>query len=203
MKNVYTLACEENPHVTLEEIREDVKVNLEEFDKYWVTFEQLYVFELMLIEADARRFVTDAIEIEKEMTEIEKQENRRGTMFMDSAKYNEVRKKLIKMIGKINSVSNFNSEGHGRDDFKLDMLVTAEKLVRRISKTQSKAVRSMADNVKRVFKEMRALFKKYAQNIEIVDPQLRNNPDLVDALLKFEKRWEKASIYFTDSKKCN
>lgn len=89
----------------------------------------------MLIEADARRFVTDAIEIEKEMTEIEKQENRRGTMFMDSAKYNEVRKKLIKMIGKINSVSNFNSEGHGRDDFKLDMLVTAEKLVRRISKT--------------------------------------------------------------------
>lgn len=25
----------------------------------------------------------------------------------------------------------------------------------------------------------------------------------MDALLKFEKRWEKASIYFTDSKKCN
>ena len=50
MKNVYTLACEDNPQVTLEEIKEDVKVNLEEFDKYWVTFEQLYVFELMLIE---------------------------------------------------------------------------------------------------------------------------------------------------------
>ena len=28
---------------------------------------QLYVLELMLIEADARRFISDAIEIEKEL----------------------------------------------------------------------------------------------------------------------------------------
>lgn len=72
MKNIYTLSCEENPHITLSEIKNDIKVNLEEFDKYWVTFEQLYVFELMLIEADAWRFITDAISIEKELTVVEK-----------------------------------------------------------------------------------------------------------------------------------
>lgn len=53
VKNIYTLACDDNPHIGLDEIRSDIKVNLEEFDKYWVSFEQLYVFELMLIEADA------------------------------------------------------------------------------------------------------------------------------------------------------
>jgi hypothetical protein len=39
MKNIYSLSCEENPHITLQEIKNDIKVNLEEFDKYWVTFE--------------------------------------------------------------------------------------------------------------------------------------------------------------------
>lgn len=81
-------ACDETPHVTLEEIRNDIKVNLEEFDKYWVTFEQLYVFELMLIEADARRFITDAINLEKELLEIEKKEKSKGKIFFDSETYN-------------------------------------------------------------------------------------------------------------------
>lgn len=53
VKNIYSLICDENPHITLEEIRNDIKENLCEFDKFWVNFEQLYVFELMLIEADA------------------------------------------------------------------------------------------------------------------------------------------------------
>jgi len=65
-------SCEENPHISLGEIKNDIKVNLEEFDKYWVSFEQLYVFELMLIEADARRYITEAIKCEQELTDIEK-----------------------------------------------------------------------------------------------------------------------------------
>ena len=49
------------------EIVNEMKDALEEFDLNWITYEQLYVIELMLIESDARRFVTDAIEIEKEI----------------------------------------------------------------------------------------------------------------------------------------
>lgn len=170
IKNIYTLSCEDNQHITLEEIRSDIKVNLEEFDKYWVTFEQLYVFELMLIEADARRFITDAINIEKELIDIEKKEKSKGKIFLDSQGYNSARQKLVKIIGQINAVS--NPEGHGRDDFDIQILINGERLIRRISATQSRAVRSLAEKVKKVFAEMRALFRKYQSNIEIVDPQL-------------------------------
>lgn len=52
---------------------------------------------------------------------------------MESEKYNNVRKKLVKIIGQINSVA--NPEGHGRDDFSVDILIMAEKLIRRISAT--------------------------------------------------------------------
>lgn len=126
-------SCEENPHITLAEIKNDIKVNLEEFDKYWVSFEQLYVFELMLIEADAWRYITDAINIEKELTVVEKAEKSKGKIFMESEKYNSIWKKLVKIIGQINAVS--NPEGHGRDDFTVDILIMAEKLIRRISAT--------------------------------------------------------------------
>lgn len=44
---------------------------LGEFDKAWVTYEQYYVYELMVIETDARRFIIDAIQIDEEMREIE------------------------------------------------------------------------------------------------------------------------------------
>jgi hypothetical protein len=44
---------------------------LKQFDLAWVTYEQYYVYELMVIEADARRFVTDSIKINKEMLDIE------------------------------------------------------------------------------------------------------------------------------------
>ena len=38
--------------------------HLEDFDQTWVSYEQIYVLELMLIEADARLFITEAIETE-------------------------------------------------------------------------------------------------------------------------------------------
>lgn len=109
--------------------------------------------------------------------------------------------KLVKIIGQINSVA--NPEGTGRDDLGVEILIQAEALIRRVSSTQSKAVRSLADKIKKSFKDLRALFKKYQQNIEVVDPQLRNNPDLVDALVAFENSWEKGAAYFTNPKKCS
>jgi len=45
--------------------------NLFEFDHTWVAYEQIYVLELMLIEADARRFITEAIVTEKDLSQIE------------------------------------------------------------------------------------------------------------------------------------
>jgi hypothetical protein len=58
----------------------------------------------------------------------------------------------------------------GRDDLSNAILLAAEGIYRRISPTQSVAVRNLAQRIKKVFVEFRALLKKYDQNIEVVDP---------------------------------
>lgn len=105
--------------------------NLQEFDHTWVEYEKIYVLELMLIEADARRFITDAIDNEKELSQIEQKEKMRGRIGADSNEYNQKRSKLIQVLGKINSVA--NPEGMGRDDLSNDILLAAEGIFRRVS----------------------------------------------------------------------
>lgn len=155
----------------------------------------------MLIEADARRFITSAVEIEKELRVMESKEKSKGRIYpLDSEEYNSMRKKLVKEIGQINSVA--NPEGTGRDDLSIDILVKAERLIRKVSMAESRAVRTLASKIKKSFIDLRKLFKKYEANIEVVDPQLRNNPDLVEALVNFESAWEKGQAYFLNDKKC-
>lgn len=74
----------------------------------------------MLIESDARRFVTDAIEIDKEITSAEVRERAKGKIMMDCPDYNKNRSKLIAIINKINAVA--NPEGKGRDDLQAEIL---------------------------------------------------------------------------------
>lgn len=52
------------------------------------------------------------------------------------------------------------------------------------------------------FLKFRELLKKYEENIEMVDPQLKNNSDLVEVLQQYEVYWEKGSNYFLNHKKC-
>ena len=87
----------------------------------------------MLIEADARMLITEAIEIEKQLSAVEQREKGRGRIVVDTAEYTQLRAKFIKTLGKINSVS--NPEGLGRDDLKNDILLMAEGIYRRISPT--------------------------------------------------------------------
>lgn len=44
--------------------------------------------ELMLIESDARRFITEAIDTEKELTQLEVREKSKGRIVLDSPDYN-------------------------------------------------------------------------------------------------------------------
>ena len=122
----------------------------------------------MLIEADARRFITEAIETEKDLSIVEQREKSRGRIVIDSQEYVQKRTKLIQILGKINSVA--NPEGMGRDDLSNDILLAAEGIFRRVSPHQSKAVRVLAEKIKKAFSDFRNLLKKYEQNIEVVDP---------------------------------
>jgi hypothetical protein len=106
--------CEEQHFDSLFEIIEELKVELEEFDLNWVTYEQLYVIELMLIEQDARRHITEAIEVEKEISSMEVRERAKGKIMVECPMFNYNRQRLIILINKINAVA--NPEGKGRDD---------------------------------------------------------------------------------------
>jgi hypothetical protein len=55
----------------------------------------------------------------------------------------------VQLLAKINSVA--NPEGLGRDDLSEDILSAAEGIYRRISPTQSIAVRNLAQRIKRTF----------------------------------------------------
>jgi len=122
----------------------------------------------MLIESDSRRFITEAIEIEKDITSAEVRERAKGKIMVECADYNKNRSKLIVIINKINAVA--NPEGKGRDDLQADILFQAEGLCRRVSSTQSKAVRKLAEGIRKTFLNIRTLLRKYEENIEGVDP---------------------------------
>lgn len=91
----------------------------------------------------------------------------------------------------------------GRDDLGNDILLAAEGIYRRISSTQSKAVRNLAEKIKKTFADFRNLLRKYEQNIEVVDPQLKNNVELVEILVEFENAWTQGLTYFMNHKKCH
>jgi hypothetical protein len=47
----------------------------------------------------------------------------------------------------------------------------------------------LAERIKKAFLDFKILLRKYEQNIEVVDPQLKNNMELVDCLVEFENSW--------------
>lgn len=151
--------------------------------------EQQYVMELMGIETEARRYVQCAIHIDQKMSAIEVREKSRGKFFVQSEEYVALRSKMCKYIAAMNAIA--NSDGKGRDDLEYEILAQAEGILRRITNEQSHAVRVLAEDIKNAYDALRVLFKKYSENIEMVDPQLKNNPDLVSALTAYETTWEK------------
>jgi hypothetical protein len=46
------------------------------------------------------------------------------------------------------------------------------------------------------------LVQKYAENVEVVDPQLKNNAELAEVLNHWEKAWTLAREHITDPSKC-
>ena len=148
---------------------------------------------MIIIEKDSRRHIVKAIEAEKELKSFEFREKLKGCVVLRSPAYNQLRKKFTEIICQINTVA--NSAGKGRDDLALDILIAAENISRTVSNYQSRAIRKLAERIRQAFLNIRLLFRKYSENIEFVDPQLKNNTDLSEALLAFEKSWEKGKEF--------
>jgi hypothetical protein len=173
----------------LQRTRSKVERLLEQFDQDWSIYEKGYVTELMAIEADARLFVTEAIRICSELLNYEREQKRKGKfLFSASDEYNSLRNKLLYQLSKINSVANYI--GQGRDDLDLSVLIVSEEVGRTVSANQSVATRKLCTQIQKSFNQLRSLLiERYSENVEVVDPQLRNNPELVQAVARFERDW--------------
>ena len=102
----------------------------------------------------------------------------RGKIFYQTEpEYHDARRKLCQKIAKLNSIANIN--GKGRDDLSYDILVAAENVLKKISDSHSKSLRTVAEKIRESFNKLRDVLKGFAESIELVDPQLRNNSDLV------------------------
>ena len=71
----------------------------------------------------------------------------------------------------------------------------------KISDSQSKSIRNVAEKIRETFLRLREVLRGFADNIEQVDPQLRNNSELVEALTDYEVFWEKGKRYFVEERK--
>ena len=159
----------------------EIQSNLREFDVGWSTFERLYVLELMGIEVQARSLIAKAIEAEKCLTSVEIREKMKGRILISCEDYLSCRARLVELISQLNATANY--AGKGRDDLDHSILLETEGLLRRIPREQSKAIRILGEKIRASFLGMRTLLRKYDKNIEMVDPQLKNNADLVEALM--------------------
>ena len=61
-------------------------------------FERYYVLELMIIEADARRHITDAIEFEKKLPEEEVKEKSKGKILLGNEIIERHREKVVQLM---------------------------------------------------------------------------------------------------------
>jgi len=66
---------------------------------------------------------------------------------VECSDYNKNRKRLVEVVNKINAVA--NRDGKGRDDLEVELLFQAEGICRRISSSQSKAVRKLAEGIRK------------------------------------------------------
>ena len=111
--------------------------------------------------------------------------------------YVEKREDLLEKLGEINAVA--NTEGKGRSDFALKVLAFVEDLCSR--KDLPKSVYNICQKLKTSVNAFRVLLRKYSANIESVDPQLKNNNELVEVLCLIEEAWHIALNQVADDDK--
>lgn len=63
------------------------------------------------------------------------------------------------------------------------------------------AFTKLYENINTTLSNIRLLLSKYSENIEVVDPQLKNNSELVEAITDFENIWTKGKLYLLDDQK--
>jgi hypothetical protein len=104
------------------QLLDDLRSLLKRLDSCWAGFEKGYICELIAIEAKARGLILQAVELEKQLEQAEKQQPADGLRGREAMK--QKRAQLIASIARLNSVA--NNRRKGRDD--LDPTILEEAL---------------------------------------------------------------------------
>ena len=157
------------------EMEKELKIQLKVFDRLWVEYEEKYITELMKIEENAREPIIDSIRIIQELEKEEQKLIDKGNVVLGTitARTKALRKELVDKIKEMNSVANI--EGKGRDDLGVEVLEEAQNVLKQVSAAESVTLRKLAENIISVYKKLKILMLSYDSNIEVVDPQLKNN----------------------------
>lgn len=154
----------------------------------------------MLIEQDARRFIIEAVKVDQEMQKMERYLEQRQENVYQNSHYNEKRQQLVNLLSQINSVANIN--GKGRDDLTdLAILKAAENLSNELLVGQAQSIQTLADKIRQSVRCFRALLRRYSENLDGVDPQLKNNKELVEVLEVYENSWSLGKEHLLDQAK--
>ena len=115
--------------------------------------------------------MTEAIKLVQQMYTYESDMRLRGKILNTSSdeEFNGLRNKFLRQICEINTVA--NCIGQGRDDLDVSVLIVADEVSRKVSASQSVAVRQLCTHISRSFNNLKNLFmERYAENVEVVDP---------------------------------
>ena len=101
-------------------------------------------------------------------------------------------------MAQINTVCNMN--GKGREDLiDIEILLSAEEITNTLKPGQANSVSALAEKIKQTFNCFRVLLRKYSENIDALDPQLKNNSELVELIEIYESSYALGKEQLADS----
>jgi len=193
-------------HVSKHELRDC----LAQFDAAWVSFEEMYICELMKIEECSRAPILNAMKEEATLRALEEQAKSRGVAHGDLAllsnfEYLETCKRMISHLGRINAAG--NRVGKGRDDLDATILVAIQRELDEDGNPRDNAGRAFAEAATKKgydsWVQIREYLRIMSSKIEHVDPQYSNNTGLVKALVAWESDWAFIKRYLLDEAMCD
>mmetsp|Transcript_40311 Transcript_40311/g.88137 ORF Transcript_40311/g.88137 Transcript_40311/m.88137 type:complete len:490 (+) Transcript_40311:41-1510(+) len=172
-----------------------LRCTLRKLDMAWATFERTYITELIKIEAAARKILVQSIAKERKLQVMEElfQSGFRSPVYWEAA-FDNLQAILVRCISQLNASA--NSQGKGRSDLHVGILMAAKAVLEQRNhdcrdRGGARSVAALlAAGVQDSFHAMRLHLREVAHCVERVDPQLCNNPVLVEHLLAWERSWE-------------
>lgn len=148
-----------------------------ELDVRWVRFEEAYVKRLIFIESQAKRLIVEAVQLEEKLA--------------SGSSDPENRRNLVDAINRLNAIGNI--DGKGRTDLPVDILDFVENETDKYPE-----LRCLTVEIRRSFQLICKYLRSISASLDVVEPHIANNTELVNLLFAWEESWEIGKKYLVD-----